>query len=83
MSALDLYEQGGEPVLAAAVSSITGVVSLSDALGDGTDRNIAQACLLTDVGYYDAGLPVLVVGEEYFDTNSCANITLYWVPVSN
>lgn len=83
MAPKDLYVQGGEPILTTEVDSSTGVVSLSDTLGDGTVRNLPQACFLSDVGYEAAGLPVLVVGEEYFDSDDCANITLYWVPVDN
>lgn len=82
MGPLDLYIQGGEPVITTAINSTSGVVELTDKLGDGTKRYIPQACFISDVGYYDAGLPVLVVGEEYFGSDNCANITLYWHPIT-
>jgi hypothetical protein len=82
MSPLDLYIQGGEPLITTAFNSTTGVVELTDKLGDGTKRYVSQACFISDVGYYDAGLPVLVVGERYFGSDNCANITLYWRPIT-
>ncbi|OKL55560.1 hypothetical protein UA08_09181 [Talaromyces atroroseus] len=77
MSDLELYVQGGEPVVTAEVND-NGVVVLSDSLGDGVVRSLPQACYITDVGYLDASLPVFVLGEEYFASDNCANITLYW-----
>jgi hypothetical protein len=81
MSPLELDIQGGEPVVAAEVDD-SGLVTLSNTLGDGVVRNLPQACFPSDVGYLDASLPVLVLGEEYFSSDNCANITLYWYPIN-
>ncbi|RMZ83787.1 hypothetical protein DV738_g990, partial [Chaetothyriales sp. CBS 135597] len=83
----DLFVHGGEPILNAYVDDVDAhqprAVSLNYTLGDGLYRHIPQACHFEDgdIGEHADRLPVLVVGEKYFDTNGCANITLFWVPV--
>lgn len=78
MSSKDFYVQGGEPMVNIAVDSATGILTLDNTLGDGTYRNLSQACFLSGTGVLDASLPVLIIGEEYFHSDNCANITLYW-----
>ncbi|RMD42531.1 hypothetical protein DV735_g2595, partial [Chaetothyriales sp. CBS 134920] len=79
----DQFIQGGEPILSAHVNAHPREVSLNYSLGDGTYRHIPQACHFSDddIGEHASRLPVLVVGEKEFDTNGCANVTLFWVPV--
>ncbi|KAH8696738.1 hypothetical protein BGW36DRAFT_360552 [Talaromyces proteolyticus] len=84
MSPLELLNQGGEPVVTAKIDATTGVVTLSNTLGDGTNRQLPQACFISNsAGPSDFSLPVLVVGEEYFTSDRCANVTLYWIPAVN
>ncbi|KAJ9243369.1 hypothetical protein DTO169E5_2951 [Paecilomyces variotii] len=83
MSPQDLLIQGGEPTVTAQVNVTTGVVNLSDTLGSGLKRNLPQACFVSLSGTGDSSLRTLVLGEEYFSSNSCANVTLYWRPIGN
>ncbi|KAL1856704.1 hypothetical protein Plec18170_003675 [Paecilomyces lecythidis] len=78
MSPSDLLTQGGEPTVIAEVNATTGILNLSDTLGSGLKRNLPQACFVSLSNSGDSSLRTLVLGEEYFNSNSCANVTLYW-----